>query len=133
MFAFTANYQTLLDGQDAALLRTVLYPACMAMTCQASHGIVSVQHGTCMLSAACKVTDRALLAGCCCLLLSNESCVVSVQGAAHLLLEAYRAAESAFLAGLGIEPTDQALIDGLKFTHKAISEADKAEGNPHKR
>jgi len=59
--------------------------------------------------------------------------VVSVQGAAHLLLEAYRAAESAFLAGLGIEPTDQALIDGLKFTHKAISEADKAEGTPHKR
>lgn len=56
-----------------------------------------------------------------------------LQGAAHLLLEAYRAAESAFLAGLGIEPTDQALIDGLKFTHKAISEADKAEGNPHKR
>lgn len=56
-----------------------------------------------------------------------------VQGAAHLLLEAYKAAESAFLAGLGIDPTDQALTEHLKLTHKAISEADKAEGNPHKR
>ena len=56
-----------------------------------------------------------------------------VQGEAHLLLEAYKAAETAFLAGLGIDPTDQALTDGLKLTHKAISEADKAEANPHKR
>lgn len=56
-----------------------------------------------------------------------------LQGEAHLLLEAYKAAETAFLAGLGIDPTDQALTDGLKLTHKAISEADKAEANPHKR
>ena len=56
-----------------------------------------------------------------------------VQGAAHLLLEAYKAAEAAFLAGLGIDPTDQALTESLKHTHKAITEADKAEGNPHKR
>ena len=55
------------------------------------------------------------------------------QGKAQLLLEAYKAAEAAFLAGLGIDPTDQALANGLKLTHKAISEAEEAEANPHKR
>ena len=50
-----------------------------------------------------------------------------------MLLEAYKAAEAAFLAGLSIDPTDQALAKGLNLTHKAISEAEEAEANPHKR
>ena len=50
-----------------------------------------------------------------------------------MLLEAYKAAEAAYLAGLGIDPSHQALTDGLKLTHRAISEAEEAEAKPYKR
>lgn len=58
---------------------------------------------------------------------------VCCQGEAQLLLEAYKAAEAAFLIGLGIDPTDKALAKALNLTHRAISEAEEAEANPHKR
>ncbi|KAL3138492.1 hypothetical protein ABBQ32_006282 [Trebouxia sp. C0010 RCD-2024] len=74
------------------------------------------------LNDACKAADLAPTAK-----------AYELQGEAQLLLEAYRAAETAFLAGLGIDPTDQGLMRGLQLTHKAISEAEEAEANPHKR
>lgn len=64
---------------------------------------------------------------------ANCQIAVHLQGEAHLLLEAYKAAEAAFLTGLGIDPANQALTEGLQLTHKAISEAEEAEANPHKR
>ena len=59
--------------------------------------------------------------------------VYDLQGEAQLLLEAYKAAEAAFLAGLSLDPTDEALANGLRLTHKAIAEAEEAEASPHKR
>ena len=103
-------------------LRTIASDRCYKSdTTQAANPTAAV--GNTNISKRCDTAFRCMLS---CLLLW-------VQGEAHLLLEAYKAAETAFLAGLGIDPTDQALTDGLKLTHKAISEADKAEANPHKR
>ena len=71
-----------------------------------------------------------LLLVCLCAFSDTPGCS---QGRAHLLLEAYKAAEAAFLDGLGIDPSDQALATGLKLVHQAISEAEKAEAKTHKR
>lgn len=55
-----------------------------------------------------------------------------LQGQANLLLESYGAAEASFLAGLGIDPTDQQLLKGLQQAQKD-TEANKTESNRHKR
>ena len=41
-----------------------------------------------------------------------------LQGNANLLLESYGSAETSFLAGLSIDPTDEALLQGLKLAQK---------------
>lgn len=70
-----------------------------------------------------------------CLSNACENCQCSrflFQGKANLLLESNGSAEASFLAGLSIDPTDEALLKGLKLAQKDLH-TDQEGGGRQKR